>query len=92
MEDYHPEYLVEKRNNMEWISVKDSLPACDEDVLVYNPKDGINLGEFDQEQLRGYYEKDGTYFITNSGWETQYDWAPFMSPTHWMPLPPPPTD
>lgn len=74
----------------EWISVKDRLPETDDDVLVYNPKDGIHLGEFDLDEVRGYYESDGSYFITNSGWTTEYSWAPYMGPTHWMPLPEPP--
>ncbi len=81
-----------EESKMEWISVKDRLPESDEEVLVYNPRDGINLGEFDSEEVRGYYEKDGSYFITNSGWDVQYEWAPHENPTHWMPLPQPPKD
>lgn len=77
---------------MEWISVEDRLPTNDDDVLVYNPKDGISIGEFDLAKVHGYYEEDGSYFITNSGWETEYSWAPYMSPTHWMPLPEPPKE
>ena len=65
---------------MDWISVKDRVPEPDQDVLVYNPKDGINLGEFDPDQVSEY----------DSGWTTFYEWAPTMSPTHWMPLPEPP--
>jgi len=75
---------------MKWISVKDRLPENEVDVLVFNPKDGISIGEFDLERVHGYYKKDGTYFITSSGWETEYSWAPYMCPTHWMPLPQPP--
>ena len=74
----------------EWVSVEDRLPEKDDEVLVYNPKDGITLGEFDPDEVKGYYEKDGSYFITNSGWDVHYDWAPYISPTHWMPLPFPP--
>jgi len=72
---------------LEWISVEIKLPDNDDDVLVYNPRDGISIGEFNEDEVRGCYEADGSYFITNSGWQTQYDWAPYMSPTHWMPLP-----
>lgn len=77
---------------MDWISVKDRLPENDDDVLVYNPKDGIHIGEFNFDELSEYYEKDGSYTTTNCGWHTQYEWAPYMSPTHWMPLPLPPKD
>lgn len=63
-----------------WISVDDRLPENDDEVLVYNHRDGINLGEFDLEKVGPY----------NRGWQTYYDWAPHMSPTHWMPLPKPP--
>jgi hypothetical protein len=71
----------------EWISVKDKLPENDVEVLVFNPKDGITIGEFDSDRVSGYVESDGSYFCVNSGWSIQYDWAPYMSPTHWMPLP-----
>lgn len=74
----------------EWIKVEDKLPRWDEIVLVYNEKDGIGMGEYDEEQVRSYIESDGSTFYTNSGWETDYSWAPYMSPTHWMPLPKPP--
>lgn len=65
---------IDNGNIMEWISVKIRLPNNDDEVLVYNPKDGISIGEYDEK----------------TGWETDYYWAPYMSPTHWMPLPPPP--
>lgn len=77
---------------MEWISVEEKLPNNNDDVLVYNPKDGIAIGDFEFSNVSGYYEKDGSYFITDSGWTTQYDWAPYMCPTHWMPLPVPPKE
>ncbi len=75
---------------MEWISVKDKLPEDDEDVLIFNCRDGVSMGYFDPSNVRGYYEKDGSYCITDSGWEVSYEWARLMDPTHWMPLPPPP--
>lgn len=77
---------------MNWISVNEKLPDNDEVVLVYNPEDGISIGEFDLDSLHGYWEDDKTYTVTNSGWETDYHWAPHMSPTHWMPLPEEPKD
>jgi hypothetical protein len=72
----------------EWISVKDRLPESDDDVLVYNFKDGITIGSFHSQEVSGYYEEDGSYFVTDCGWYTKYSWAPSMSPTHWRPLPP----
>lgn len=63
-------------NSEKWISVKDSLPIDDEDVLVYNCEDGISTGYFNKQEFRG--------------WSTHYEWVPYMSPTHWMPLPEPP--
>lgn len=76
----------------EWIKTSERLPESDDDVLVYNPKDGITIGQFNKDEVHGYYESDGSYFITNSGWDVQYEWAPYMSPTHWMPLPNPPKE
>lgn len=62
---------------MEWIKCCDRLPENDDSVLIYNPKDGISTGEFNASEVSKY----------NSGWDSAYDWAPYMSPTHWMPLP-----
>ncbi len=84
------ENIIDLRSK--WIKCSDRLPEDDNDVLVYNYKDGISLGEFDSDSVRGYFEEDGAYFITNSGWETQYSWSPHMNPTHWMPLPSEPKD
>lgn len=70
-----------------WIKISERFPENDTDVLIYNQKDGISTGYFNSSRLEGYYEIDGSFFITNSGWETNYSWAPHSSPTHWMPLP-----
>lgn len=75
---------------MRWIKCSDSLPENDEDVLVYNYKDGIGIGYFESDKVQGYYEKDGSYFVTNNGWNVSYEWAPHSGPSHWMPLPPSP--
>jgi len=76
----------------QWIKVEDRLPENDDLVLVFNHKDGIHAGYFDQEEFHGYWEDDKNYFVTNSGWNTYYEWAPYTSPTHWMPLPEVPKD
>lgn len=67
---------------MDWISVKDRLPENDDYVLIFNPKDGIHIGSFDSEDVSNY----------DSGWNNCYEWAPYMDPTHWMPLPSAPKD
>lgn len=67
---------------MEWIKCSERLPENDRDVLIYNPKDGIGIGEFDADVVSN----------SNSGWESYYDWAPYMSPIFWMPLPKPPKE
>jgi len=77
---------------MNWIKCSERLPENDDDVLVYNPKDGISTGFFESSNVRGYFEDNGDYFLTDSGWESNYSWAPYMSPTYWMPLPLPPTE
>ena len=73
-----------------WIKCSDQLPENDDVVIVFNHKDGVHAGYFDKEEVQGYIEDDGTFFKTNSGWEVYYEWAPYMAPTHWMPLPKPP--
>lgn len=77
---------------MEWIKCSERLPNDDEDVLIYDYRDGIGIGFYEYSNVSGYYEKDGSFFITNSGWEVSYDWARHMDPTHWMPLPKPPKE
>jgi hypothetical protein len=56
------------------------------------PKDGTDI-------IVAVYEEDGRYWGQDIvawnaaiGWDSAgYDWQPNMI-THWMPLPPPPTD
>ncbi len=62
---------------MNWISVKDELPENDDQVLVYNEKDGISLGEYSVDSVSEY----------SCGWQTYYSWAPSESVSYWMPLP-----
>lgn len=78
---------------MQWIKCLDRFPDNDDDVLVYNPKDGISTGHFDKKKCSGYIDEDtGQITLTKVGWQTDYEWAPKMNPTHWMPLPKEPKD
>ncbi len=62
---------------MRWINVDNVLPQDHVIVLVYNPKDGVNIGEFNEEKS----------MELDKGWTTYYDWDACMPPTHWLPLP-----
>ena len=66
------------------------MPENDDDVLIYNYRDGICVGFFEADNVSGYIENDGSFFKMDDGWEDGYAWARHMSPTHWMPLPKPP--
>ncbi len=59
---------------MEWISVKDRLPPCEEEFLVFS-QETIYIGSL----IKGviHYEIDMCDF-------------PDKTATHWMPLPEPP--
>ena len=67
---------------MEWISVKDRLPAHRQEILTY-------WSESDQIQVQRYYLQyggDGPWWMF--GWQNH-----LLSKgriTHWMPLPDPP--
>lgn len=68
-------YTGGKMNN--WISVKDKLPDTYTEVIVYYPPENL--------YIQGYFED-----ITNS-WHEIGGNKLNISPTHWMPLPKPPT-
>jgi len=64
---------------MEWISVEDKMPAHRQPVLMI----AINEGP------RGDYTTD-----QYAGWTEDGDWVRWphkFYPSHWMPLPPPPS-
>lgn len=65
-----------------WVSVKDRLPKCKEEVLVYR---GGHIGD-----LINVYT-----YIGNDDWEDERGWFSRTADegiTHWMPLPTPPTE
>ena len=67
---------------MEWISVKDRLPECEQDVLMY----------FDTGNMAVGFWHDGDETITfwcaysDDGWYTDCD----CEPLYWMEIPEPP--
>lgn len=67
-----------------WVSVKERLPEDDQIVIVFCP-------DWDRSRV-GYYCKDNDF---QSGWILleggKYGFADWPV-THWMPLPPPPTE
>ena len=77
-----------------WVSVEEQLPDADATVLVWIP------GQFDGLQATGLCDvlvgrtEEGSvwfaYIDYNERWLTGDDATP-ISPTHWMPLPEPPS-
>lgn len=75
---------------MEWISVKDRLPERNDPVVLLNTSRWENTGHFERNIYDcGYLCKTGstTYWAIRGQRATALE-----DYTHWMPLPPPPTD
>ena len=74
---------------MEWISVKDRLPDKDMDVVYLGEVWRYGVKTYDSSGVCHFYKE------TAGGW---FDTTPqdgdhqSTEVTHWMPLPPPPTD
>ena len=67
---------------MNWISVKDKLPDGMIDVLIFDP--------FHNEMITAWFiEKENRWVSGLSAPEDYFEINP--EPTHWMPLPEPPT-
>jgi len=69
----------------QWVSVKDRLPDCANEVLTFNPEDASTLekdGYFSTGFELDYY---GYHFINAEG--NRYDSFQSETVTHWMPLP-----
>ena len=63
---------------IEWISVKDRLPAFNEDILFVAPKpNGVRVGRF--------YRASHKFISTGAKFSK-------CDVTHWMPLPKPPVN
>ena len=77
---------------MEWIKVEDALPGFNEKVLIYwkLAKDKKEVGFWDMIEIACVDS------ITNRKESKSVDWSDSdynsKSPTHWMPLPKPPTN
>ena len=65
---------------MEWISVKDRLPADDEECLV-----AFKIHESFVYALATYFEEEEVFSFWNVGTVRKYG-------SHWMPLPEPPKE
>lgn len=78
-------------NNNEWISVKDRLPELEIDVLIYwQLKKSNEDGFYDMIEiamLKSITQRKESIYTewVNGDYETK-------SPTHWMPLPKPPSN
>jgi len=70
-----------------WISVKERLPKEDENVLFYDGKE-IRCGYL---HLFEYYAGNKLEWDTNCYWDGWECNRGEYNPSHWMPLPPPPT-
>ena len=72
-----------KKKDMNWISVKDRLPAIGQNVLVWDGN--TNLDNIPTYELAKYLSfNNGNFFISGP--------YSLQAITHWMPLPEPPKD
>jgi hypothetical protein len=60
----------------EWVSVEDRLPECEKDVVLYP--------DFSGEPVVGFLVSGDAIFVDNDDRK--------VTPTHWMPLPPAPSE
>jgi hypothetical protein len=67
---------------MDWISVKDKLPAMHEGVLIFLDCGCVGVGERFRPELKSVSHK--WLWLANGSWLDEGD------VTHWMPLPEPP--
>lgn len=79
----------------EWISVEDRLPDEDQYVVFASFYGGPGAVEFDSVVAGRFW--NGSFHPDTEGLEaSNYDGGASitleMKPTHWMPLPPPPTE
>lgn len=80
----------------EWISVTERLPELETGALIYSPgldacgfSEGVQIAILKEifDDGRGYWESDTSGV---SGYD--YDTDRSTAITHWMPLPPPPSE
>jgi hypothetical protein len=93
---------------MEWISVSEQMPDCGNVLLTYKNSLGkcrIVVGRYikkhtEETDDEDFFEEWGEVYYTPEGWyENQDNWGDYAmifihegEVTHWMPLPPPPTE
>ena len=80
---------------MEWRDIA-SAPKDGTMILLWEDRDRVSSVSTDRPPMPPYVGgwRDGDWYYCLAGWLRTYDdyFGDSLSPTHWMPLPAPPTD